>query len=93
LLKHQVIHRDEICGGKAQLGEKQVDTVETKGKFVPKLAQVGVAQAWTVANDEAAFILMDIFNLVQAAFTLRPARIGVASKNVLAAIPPPPIGA
>ncbi len=91
LLEYQVIHRDEIRGGKAQLGKKQVDAVESKGKFAPKLVQIGLAQAWTVTNDETAFMLMDIFNLVQAMFTIRPARIAILSKNVPAAITPPPI--
>ena len=93
LLEHQVVHRDQVGGGEAQLGEEQVDAVETKGEFTLQLAQVGLAQAGTIADDEAALTCWWIFSIwCRRCCSFQPsAGLKDSSQHVPAAVAPPPI--
>ena len=73
LFDDQVVDRNQVSGGKTELREEQVDAVETKGILASQLAQIGLAQAGTVADDKATLIGMRIFQLFQLADALSPA--------------------
>ncbi len=72
LFDHQAVDAQKIGGRKAQLGEDQVDAVHPKGGFVAQPGQIGLFQAGTVADDEAALAAMFILEIRQPADALAP---------------------
>ena len=75
LLDHQIVDGNKIGCRETELGEKQIDSIHSKRKFILELGKIGLTERGPVANDEGAVAFMNIFKFPKPANTFAPPRM------------------
>src|SRR3990172_6133059 len=93
LLGDQGVDGDQIGGGETQLGEEQVDPVQSEGEFALEQAEVGLLQAGSVADDKAALAPVTVTHAGQVPLALPQPAIEERGGLMASPVVPPPVGA
>src|SRR3972149_11193665 len=76
LLDDQVVDHAQVGGGKAQLGEHEIDAIHPEGELILKFFEISVLETWPVADNEGAFAFMNILQRGQATGALPSPGVG-----------------
>ena len=82
LLDDEVVDGDETGGGKTELGEHQVDTVQSEGEFVFEFGEVSLLEGGTVADDESALTFARVLERGEATNALTPPWMEVGGREL-----------
>ena len=72
LFNDKVVRDAKIRSRKSKFRECQVKTVHAKSNFITQLAEIGLLQARTIANDKGTFAFVNVLHLSEALDTLTP---------------------
>lgn len=77
LLDDEIVRHTEVGGCESPFGKSEIDSVHAEGDLIFQFARVGALEAWTVADDECAFALVNILQRSEAADALPSPRVKV----------------
>ena len=82
LFDDEVVGDADVRGGEAEFWKGKVDAVHAKGDLILELAEIGLLQRGSVANDEGTLAFVNIFQRGETFNAFAPPRVKIRGRQL-----------
>ena len=82
LFNDKIIGDADVRGCETKFGKGKVEAVHAKGNLILELAEIGLLQRWSIANDEGTFAFVNIFQRGETVDAFAPPWVKIRGRQL-----------